>query len=175
MSTTESEQSYESNGTPNGHENVKRCHVIGCNIKNQKPHRCHGNGCTRLVHNLCCQRLGLNGDCNELEMFCSHQCKLAKMRSEGGNGGENACNEVNTHNLNGPTNAQENARNEVDSHNTNGPDRLGNNHVPPLNGTSLPSNAADSMPDYNDIILINSHDYKVRNVNFLLTANFEPV
>ena len=29
-----------------------RYHVAGYTINNQKPHRCHGNGCSRLVHNL---------------------------------------------------------------------------------------------------------------------------
>ena len=60
-----------------------RCYVPGCTINNHKPnHRCHQNGCSHMVHNLCCQRFGLNGD-NELEMYCSFQCKDANMsRSE---------------------------------------------------------------------------------------------
>ena len=59
-----------------------RCNVRGCNIRNQKPHTCHGNGCSHLVHNFCCQRFGLNGYDNELEMYCSFQCKNKKARDD---------------------------------------------------------------------------------------------
>lgn len=51
------------------------CHARGCTINKQK------NGCLQLVHNLCCQRFGLNGDDNELEMYCSFQCKAVNMSS----------------------------------------------------------------------------------------------
>ena len=55
-----------------------RCDIAGCTIINQVPHTCHGNNCNRKVHNLCCQKWNLNGSWNELEMFCSTQCKTAK-------------------------------------------------------------------------------------------------
>ena len=55
------------------------CPIPGCMMNHPrglKPtHHCHGNGCSSRVHNLCAQRLNLCSRTNELNMYCSAQCK----------------------------------------------------------------------------------------------------
>ena len=56
--------------------NSFKCAVPGCIMNIMKPnHKCHAEGCSKLIHNLCAQRWNLTSNDNELDMYCSLQCK----------------------------------------------------------------------------------------------------
>ena len=53
-----------------------QCPIPGCMDRRNKPdHPCYQIGCCRLIHNLCAQSAGLCSSKNELNMFCSKECK----------------------------------------------------------------------------------------------------
>jgi len=66
----------EGRGTSRG-PSVGKCPIPGCTwALLMANHPCYRAGCTKYVHNLCAQGSNLCDDNNELNMYCSVQCKL---------------------------------------------------------------------------------------------------
>jgi len=60
---------------------IGRCAIKICNMASSNhDHKCHGEGCSNYVHNLCTQAAGLGGD--GLVFYCSYTCKDSKNKSK---------------------------------------------------------------------------------------------